>query len=124
LSNGRSFKYMFDTASTFNQDITNWNVAKGNVFSFMFKEATSFNQDIAQWDVSTGTEFVSMFHKASSFQQNLTSWPYSATESDDFCNGASCTSSTPNASSSATCSRFLIQLFSYFLCTSCIVRLL
>ena len=41
--------------------------------SEMFRQVTSFNQDISNWDVSNVTNMNSMFYDASSFNQTL-SW--------------------------------------------------
>ena len=43
---------MFRNASSFNQDIGDWDVVNGIYFDEMFKEASSFNQDIGDWNVS------------------------------------------------------------------------
>ena len=40
----------------------------------LFKDATSFNQDIRNWDVSNMINMESMFNNAASFDQNLGSW--------------------------------------------------
>lgn len=43
---------MFRNASSFNQDISNWNVSgvnNGNEFSFIFNGAASFNQNVSSW---------------------------------------------------------------------------
>jgi surface protein len=46
---------MFDTATSFNQDISNWNVGAVTIMSWMFCKAYVFNQDIGSWDVSKVT---------------------------------------------------------------------
>jgi len=81
---------MFQGATTFNQDIRNWDVSQGDTFSYMFNEATSFNQDIGGWDVSNGSEFDYMFCNAFDFNQDLSSWPPEANLANGFCSEARC----------------------------------
>ncbi|CAK2142282.1 putative BspA family leucine-rich repeat surface protein [Vibrio crassostreae] len=50
VSNGVDFNNMFTLNHFFNQDISNWNVSKGVNFNEMFRYASSFNQDISKWD--------------------------------------------------------------------------
>ena len=43
---------MFYGCTSFNQDISKWNVSNVTDMSFMFCLCKSFNQDISNWDVS------------------------------------------------------------------------
>ena len=40
----------------------------------MFERATSFNQDISGWDMSSATDLDAMFYSAESFDQDLGDW--------------------------------------------------
>ena len=64
---------MFFYAPTFNQDISKWDVSRVTTMESMFNGASSFNQDISQWDVSSVLNMELMFHGASSFHQTLCS---------------------------------------------------
>ena len=43
----------------------------------MFKGATSFNEDISEWDVSNVETIEYMFYKAESFDQDISKWDVS-----------------------------------------------
>jgi len=63
-------------------------VSKVTNFYAMFEGASSFNTDISKWDVLSGTDFRYMFSGANTFNQDLSSWPPKAQETYDFCPSA------------------------------------
>ena len=96
----KSIQGMFQGATSFNQDLSGWDVSHITDMSNMFKGAisfnspllwgskvsnvtnmehifegaTSFNQDISGWDVSSVTSMYSMFQEATSFNQPIGLW--------------------------------------------------
>tara|TARA_B110000902_G_scaffold262352_1_gene339035 strand:- start:349 stop:2829 length:2481 start_codon:yes stop_codon:yes gene_type:complete len=71
------FSFMFNSATTFNQDITSWDVSNVTDMNEMFSYANSFNQPIGYWDVSSVTNMNSMFLSASAFNQPIGDWDVS-----------------------------------------------
>ena len=68
---------MFEYASSFNGNISTWNVSQVTDMNGMFAGATSFNQDIFSWDVSKVTNMAGMF-SFSYFNGNISSWDVSS----------------------------------------------
>ena len=64
--------------TSFNQDISGWNVSNVINMSSMFRDAASFNQDLSTWDVSKVTNMDNMFTGATAFDQNLGEWDISS----------------------------------------------
>ena len=58
--------------SSFNGDLSEWDVSKVEVFYGMFRRS-KFNGDISQWDVSRADDMTCMFF-ASEFQGDISKW--------------------------------------------------
>ena len=71
-------EYMFFKASSFNQDLSDWDVSNVELMRFMFYYASSFNQDLSDWDVSNVATSVnvggSIISGCASFCSNTTNW--------------------------------------------------
>merc|ERR1711988_1210952 len=65
------------SASSFNGDLSSWDVSKVTDMSWMFSGASSFNGDLSSWDVSQVTKMDNMFMSASNFNGDLRSWDVS-----------------------------------------------
>ena len=74
VSNVTNMYGMFSSAKAFNSDISSWDTRKVTSMSYMFVGASSFNQDISSWDVSNVTDMEYMFYSATSFNQDLSQW--------------------------------------------------
>ncbi len=74
LSMVESMSSMFYLATSFDQDINNWNVSNVSNFNTMFREATSFNQDLNDWNVSNALYMEEMFAGATSFDGGISDW--------------------------------------------------
>ena len=77
VSNVTDMSRMFGGAESFNGDVSKWNVSNVTNMSVMFNCAESFNQDISRWDVSKVTNMRYMFAYAESFNQDISKWKVS-----------------------------------------------
>jgi surface protein len=65
---------MFFGASTFNQDLSRWNITNVVDMAAMFSGARAFNQDISKWVTSAVTNMSQMFDGAVAFDQEIRGW--------------------------------------------------
>ena len=75
--------YMFSGASSFNQDVSEWDVSNVNDMSYMFCGASSFDQDVSEWDVSKITNVSLMFDEASLCDQDISKRDVSSVQVED-----------------------------------------
>ena len=73
-----SLQYMFYYATSFNGDISDWNVSSVTSMSNTLAHATSFNGDISDWDVSNVEDMYSMFFQAEAFNGDISDWDVSS----------------------------------------------
>ena len=78
LSGVQNMRGMFDSALSFNGDLSSWNVSSVTNMSEMFLDATIFNLPINNWDVSSVTTMERMFLRADNFDQHLNNWDVSS----------------------------------------------
>ena len=71
---GTGFQQMFNGATHFNGDISNWDVSGATTFFEMFHDAADFNQNIGSWNTSNVRRMDRMFWGASSFNQPIGNW--------------------------------------------------
>ena len=74
VSNITDMTDMFNGASSFNQDLSNWDVSSVTSFNYMFFGASAFNGNIVNWDISSAQFIHNMFNGASVFNQNIGGW--------------------------------------------------
>ena len=74
VSSVRNMRNMFAYATSFNQPIGNWEFPNVENMSGMFSGASSFNQPIGDWEFPNVTDMRNMFSNATSFNQDLSKW--------------------------------------------------
>ena len=74
VSNVINMDGMFFNADLFNQDISSWDTSKVENMGSLFKNASSFNQSISGWNTSKVTKMLDLFRGARTFNQDISSW--------------------------------------------------
>ena len=62
------------SGSSFNGDLSSWDVSNVTNMDSMFREATLFNGDISNWDTSNVTNMHAMFVEAELFNSDISAW--------------------------------------------------
>lgn len=68
-----SMQDTFRSAKQFNQDLSGWSTRRLKKLNYAFRDASSFNQDLSSWDVS---RVITLFYafESSGFNQDISSW--------------------------------------------------
>ena len=74
VSHVTDFTNMFFGATTFNRPLNGWMTSAALDFTGMFTGAIAFNQDLSGWDVDQVTTFERMFDGAIAFNRPLATW--------------------------------------------------
>ena len=77
MSNVAKMDRMFADAASFDADISKWDVSGVANMDDMLAGATSFNIDISNWDVSNVTNMDHMFERAALFNADISKWSVS-----------------------------------------------
>ncbi|MDP3987055.1 MAG: BspA family leucine-rich repeat surface protein [Nanoarchaeota archaeon] len=74
LTGTTTLESMFRAATSFNGNISNWDVSNITNMITLFFSATSFNQDLSDWDMGNVVFMLNMFRSATSFNGSLSNW--------------------------------------------------
>ncbi len=78
LSLVKTTSTMFYNATSFNGNLSNWDVSKVINMASMFRGCSSFNSDLSNWNVSLVTNMDGMFSGASKFNGDISGWNVSS----------------------------------------------
>ncbi len=74
VSNVTGANTVFENCTVFNQPIGAWDTSSFTTMSGVFRDASSFNQDLSSWDTGGVSSFTGIFDGAVAFDQNIGSW--------------------------------------------------
>ena len=75
---------VFCDATSFNRDLSQWDVSSADTMNSMFASAISFKGGISKWDVSRVLSMRSMFNGATSFNVDVSKWDVSEVNCMDY----------------------------------------
>ncbi len=76
LANVVNMNKMFKNATTFNADLSSWDVSNITGMISLFDGATSFNGDISTWKLDQVTSMGAMFNNATDFNGDISAWKF------------------------------------------------
>jgi surface protein len=65
---------VFQQCSTFEGDVSLWDVSRVTSFLAMFSYCTVFDGDLSTWNTSSAENMKSMFDRANYFSSDISSW--------------------------------------------------
>jgi surface protein len=78
-----TIRALFESATEFNADISNWDVSNVTNMDHMFRNAKAFNQSLANWDITNVEDMNHMFSgsgiSAQNLSETLAAWAHHAT---------------------------------------------
>ena len=78
LSNVTDLTGMFYGATSFNEDLGDWDTSSITTMAGLFSGASAFNGDVSSWSTSAVTSMTNMFYGCSSFNQDINGWDTSS----------------------------------------------